>query len=1099
MDYSNQFGLSLTGGDRTDEINDEITTIKLEINSIVLSLSDESETRDEADIEINNRINAEILSRQQGDETLQTNINTETSQRTTADETLQTNINTETTQRTTADETLQTNINTETTQRTNEDIFLNGRITTETEQRTTGDATLQTNINTETEQRIYADLAIDFRLDNIEAEIDAIDLLITGGQHIIDINDDITELKANTSNAFLRFTEGDDNLLIGTIENGIETNQIRYNTDVGAFTLIQPNSSIVLNDTTNTNSRWQITTTAGKTIFNYIASSGVVDTIFTINANGNIEVDNVITTQGNLNNILSNNLSSISGLQSAVSTLQQLQQDLQDELNSFDGEDSDGNPILGIVGTIFGVGNTLSIVAIATQVAFNTTAISALTTAVGVLQGSNLASTVSNLSDTVANVSDLATETSSLISRVGEAGDCVLGEGTGSTASAYNFRLIDSDITNVGNMFFKNTIVGKIQNLTTINDVLLLDVSGVEIPQSLTIACETTFGNELFYKTETLDTRFTNKISNDSTIEAIQSSLDTKVTITEVTNAITGLIDDSPSALDTLRELATALNNNPDFANEVLELIGTNTNGLVTTNEAVALNTAKTGITPGQASSVALNTAKVGITPAQASAIEANSLKTGITPGQASAITANTEKIGLSIAQMGAIAGIASGLSLKLDKSGGTMSGNLTIQSAESTLNVFSTDDSKNTILNVCGNGQGTGIVYVGQSLSYGGGLEYNGDNTPVTSGSGADFTTLFRRDNGVNSWTARNAYNNNNWEFRGALTVTNPQEITYKNQTLDTRFLRLTGGTLTGALTVTNPQEITYKNQTLDTRFVSQTAYDANNTEINDAFGELSGLILNVSDAGIAGDNLKLNLTGGTLTGSLTAISFNTANNTNGFNVNSPSNGNSHIGPQYPSNYLSNTAGTIFRTFVSNVYTTTAEFFSSVIIFNVTNTFNLIPTGTILTTVCDVNSVSGYLLCNGAIHSNSAYPKLRAILGTSYGGSTTLFNVPNYSGSFLRGFGSISLGGVSYASNVSTSGNRQQIDQNMTPNTPSVTNRGYRTCGTSGTSRQVISRAGIGSDPLDTNTGIAVNVSFPRQGTENRPYNHAVKYWIRY
>jgi len=87
---------------------------------------------------------------------------------------------------------------------------------------------------------------------------------------------------------------------------------------------------------------------------------------------------------------------------------------------------------------------------------------------------------------------------------------------------------------------------------------------------------------------------------------------------------------------------------------------------------------------------------------------------------------------------------------------------------------------------------------------------------------------------------------------------------------------------TVGGALTVTNPQEITYKNQTLDTRFVSQTAYDANNTEILDAFGELSGLILNVSDAGIAGDNLKLDKTGGTIAGDLAVTGALTASSAN-------------------------------------------------------------------------------------------------------------------------------------------------------------------------------------------------------------------------
>jgi hypothetical protein len=97
----------------------------------------------------------------------------------------------------------------------------------------------------------------------------------------------------------------------------------------------------------------------------------------------------------------------------------------------------------------------------------------------------------------------------------------------------------------------------------------------------------------------------------------------------------------------------------------------------------------------------------------------------------------------------------------------------VTIQSAESTLNLFSTDNTKNTILNVCGGGgasQGTGILYVGQNLTDGGGIEYNGDSNPVTSGAGSDFLNLFRRTSGSNLWTARNPYNTNNWEFRGDL-----------------------------------------------------------------------------------------------------------------------------------------------------------------------------------------------------------------------------------------------------------------------------------------------------------------------------------------
>jgi hypothetical protein len=87
------------------------------------------------------------------------------------------------------------------------------------------------------------------------------------------------------------------------------------------------------------------------------------------------------------------------------------------------------------------------------------------------------------------------------------------------------------------------------------------------------------------------------------------------------------------------------------------------------------------------------------------------------------------------------------------------------------TLTILSDDGGASTI-QLYGNSQGTGRVYVGQSTAYGGGIEYNGDNSPATTGAGADKITLWRRDNGTDSWTARNAYNSNNWEFRGEVTA---------------------------------------------------------------------------------------------------------------------------------------------------------------------------------------------------------------------------------------------------------------------------------------------------------------------------------------
>ncbi|MCP4124756.1 MAG: hypothetical protein GY751_23695, partial [Bacteroidetes bacterium] len=90
-------------------------------------------------------------------------------------------------------------------------------------------------------------------------------------------------------------------------------------------------------------------------------------------------------------------------------------------------------------------------------------------------------------------------------------------------------------------------------------------------------------------------------------------------------------------------------------------------------------------------------------------------------------------------------------------------------------------DDGGASTLNLYGSSQGTGRVFVGQSASYGGGIEYNGDNSPTTTGAGADYITLWRRNNNADHWTARNKYSSNDWQFRedvdvqGYLTVGDP------------------------------------------------------------------------------------------------------------------------------------------------------------------------------------------------------------------------------------------------------------------------------------------------------------------------------------
>ncbi|WP_157032982.1 pyocin knob domain-containing protein [Halomonas sp. S2151] len=90
---------------------------------------------------------------------------------------------------------------------------------------------------------------------------------------------------------------------------------------------------------------------------------------------------------------------------------------------------------------------------------------------------------------------------------------------------------------------------------------------------------------------------------------------------------------------------------------------------------------------------------------------------------------------------------------------------------ADTTLSIRASD-SGNATLAIHGDNQGTGRVYVGQDGLYGGGLEYNGDGTPETTGAGVDCLTLWRRANGADHWTARNKYSSDVWEFKVAPTV---------------------------------------------------------------------------------------------------------------------------------------------------------------------------------------------------------------------------------------------------------------------------------------------------------------------------------------
>ena len=105
-------------------------------------------------------------------------------------------------------------------------------------------------------------------------------------------------------------------------------------------------------------------------------------------------------------------------------------------------------------------------------------------------------------------------------------------------------------------------------------------------------------------------------------------------------------------------------------------------------------------------------------------------------------------------------------------------------QSLQSTGNgIFGTTGSSNRFLRVLagdsyqagfeayGNSQGTGYLYIGQSSAYGGGMAYNGDNSPGAFGSEqGDDITFYRRDNGTDTRVAKYRYNDSTFHFFGQI-----------------------------------------------------------------------------------------------------------------------------------------------------------------------------------------------------------------------------------------------------------------------------------------------------------------------------------------
>ena len=109
-----------------------------------------------------------------------------------------------------------------------------------------------------------------------------------------------------------------------------------------------------------------------------------------------------------------------------------------------------------------------------------------------------------------------------------------------------------------------------------------------------------------------------------------------------------------------------------------------------------------------------------------------------------------------------------------------------TMDAGQNTTLTIKCDDNGQAGIKLHGDSQGTGFVEVGQSSSYGGGMSYNGDNSPAfVSGESSDNICFYRMDNGTRTEVFHYPYNGNNVTFNGSITasgdVTAFSDITLK------------------------------------------------------------------------------------------------------------------------------------------------------------------------------------------------------------------------------------------------------------------------------------------------------------------------------
>lgn len=161
----------------------------------------------------------------------------------------------------------------------------------------------------------------------------------------------------------------------------------------------------------------------------------------------------------------------------------------------------------------------------------------------------------------------------------------------------------------------------------------------------------------------------------------------------------------------------------------------------------------------------------------------------------------------------------------------------------------------------------------------------------------------------------------------------------------------------------------------------------------------------------------------------------------------------------------------------------------------------NVTPAGTVIS-FAGVNIPAGYLNCDGAAYSQAKYPALYAAIGTTWGGSSGNFNVPDLRGVFLRGTGTNANSAVVAAGGANGQAVGTYAADTYLNHSHTITDPGHfhstPTTGPNGAGGGGLVGFGTGTAyPTDTKTtGITVNAS-TTGGSETKPKNFGILYCI--